>query len=544
MKKLFKKTVMSVALSSAVIGGALMGVSTSVQAVNIAQDGLGEVLVFPYYTTRADWATLFNITNTSNQTVLMKVIWREGLNSRDARDFTVILSPYDTWTAVTRKVPDGSGVELVNGEEIGIGGAEVITADNSCTYPKLKQRDNGLTGVRFTTAAYSDYKNVDNRDNAATTLDRGLEGYFEVYNMGSIDNETAKFEDAFTIAKYSKHEEEINNNKAKPRDCTLVRSVLRNHDKAYINNLLDEPRNVLKGRAVLINADSGIAAGYDPLVLADFTSTSKYADPSQDFPNLAEADPEALVINDGQFNPSNSTSTPSEVLTIDTSGGSTGADAVSALISRTNVINDYNVKGDSATTWVLNFPTKRFYVDQAIYPSNNQSPIRLGQQAPLAPFATAVRGNAFDETSCFNYRLSIWDREEYNVIADQFSPPMPPSGPRMCYEVNLLSFADKNLFSSTIIHQSVTGGDNKGVLPAENGWAEIGFGAGGLVTDSSGGGVARVAALPVIGMRMEVRKRGDAALSYGLANAHAYISNRNNHSLSTKVKVNKMEAKD
>ncbi|MCK5917010.1 MAG: hypothetical protein KAG34_01200, partial [Cocleimonas sp.] len=49
------------------------------------------------------------------------------------------------------------------------------------------------------------------------------------------------------------------------------------------------------------------------------------------------------------------------------------------------------------------------------------------------------------------------------------------------------------------------------------------------------------AALPVIGMRMEVRKRGNAALSYGLANEHAYIGDRNKHGLASGVKVNKME---
>ena len=574
-----KKTALATALATALTGGALMSVSTAVQAVNIAQDGLGEVLEFSYYTVRGGWSTLFNITNTSNETVIIKVRWREALNSREVRDFNVILSPYDTWAAVTK---------------INAGGAEIVTADNSCTMPELKTTRDldgssfgaGLTGKTFTNRAYvldntGAFPYVDNRDSKNNTpvsvfagssgsvsplpneaapnpnLDRAREGYFEVFNMGSISNERpdivdggvlptqAQIIDAKTIARYAKHQEEVSDNKARPRDCTLVRSVLRNRKQNEISTLLNEPKNVLKGRAILVKGAEGIAAGYDPLVLADWRSTSIYTDPSQIQPNLNNTEPFALVINDGQVNKRKTplTATQSASMFFDTSGASltAGADAVSALISRSNVMSDYNIKSGSATSWILSFPTKNFYVDEAIYRTNNQSPIPysapvgVANTAPLAPFTGA---SAFDARSCFSFRLSMWDREEYNVIADQFSPPIPPNGRGMCYETNILSFGrGANLFNSTVINRAVTGGDNKNGLPALSGTATMGFGPGGFDGTLSGSGVAVGDLLPVVGTRVEVRNRGDATVNYGLANEVVYTGDKTRAGLNQAVIV-------
>ena len=62
----FKLKQLALAVGVAVGG---MGMVPSVQAVNLATDGLGQVLIFPYYTTRAGWNTLFNITNTSAEEI-------------------------------------------------------------------------------------------------------------------------------------------------------------------------------------------------------------------------------------------------------------------------------------------------------------------------------------------------------------------------------------------------------------------------------------------------------------------------------------------
>ena len=494
--KLFKKSAMSLALGAAVTSGALMmGVSAPVQAVNIAQDGLGQVLVFPYYTTRNGWSTLFNVTNTSGKTVVAKVRWREGVNSRDVRDFNIVLSPYDVWTAVTRNTADG---------------AEIVTPDNSCTFPKLEDRGGGLTGVKFTNLAYVKFGNQDNRDKGAEDLNRTREGYFEVIEMGVIDNKNSNSAEAGRIATNAKHSK-AGGNVAFPKSCTVVRSVLR--DPRFESADLDRPENVLKGRAILVKGAEGIAAGYDPLVLANFASSQIYSPPQFKFPDLGSGDAEAIIINDND---------PENVIKLNpvsTPAVTTGQDAVSALISRSAVINDYNVTGDSQTDWVLTFPTKNFYVDRAFSATSTFAQIPFGGVAPLAPFATAVNGEAFssraDGKSCFDVNVSMWDREEFDApdetIEDEFSPREPGTAAnqnRLCYEANILSFGDSDLFGSNL-QKSLFKGNEAG-LPGLSGWAKVTFGKQG-------------AALPVTGMRVEIRNRGDATVNYGLANDHAYM---------------------
>ena len=498
--KLFKKSTMSVALSAAVAGGALMGLSAPVQAVNLAQDGLGETLVFPYYTVRDNWASLFNITNTSNKTVVAKVRWREGVNSRDVRDFNIVLSPYDVWTASTRIGANG--------------GAEMITADSSCTLPELPSRGTNsegkaLTGIGFTNTAYTLVNGTDNRDGGSESLARTNEGYFEVVSMGSIDNATATGH-ALEIANNAKHLL-VSGNTATPGNCARVRTALR--DIPATKLALDPPENVLKGRAALIKAVDGIAAGYDPMTLANFSSTEIYFAPEASQPDLNSGDPEAVVINDD-------TALATTLNPISTPAVTTGADAVSALILRSAVINDYNVKGDSETDWVLTFPTKNFYVDRALSATATFASIPFGGLAPLAPFDATVNGEAFSANqagkSCFDVRVDLWDREEFDTppttTTDEFSPSEPGSPPgrnQLCYEANVLSFGDSNIFGSSL-QKSLFAGNEAG-LPGLSGWAQLGFGQAG---DQ---------ALPVIGMRMEVRKRANEAnKNFGIANNHAY----------------------
>jgi hypothetical protein len=281
-----------------------------------------------------------------------------------------------------------------------------------------------------------------------------------------------------------------------------------------MQEILDAPANVLKGRAILVKGKEGIAAGYDPLVLANFSGTAIYHSPDSQFPNLNEGDPIAVIIDDANI------ATP-VVLTKITHPNiiKRNVDAVSQLISRSAVINDYNVTGDSETAWILTFPTKNFYVDRQFNGSDRHATILKGRLAPLAPFASTVNGEAFsskaDSKSCFDFNVSMWDREEFDTpdidIVDQFSPREPGTSldqTRLCYEANILSFGDSDLFSSSL-QKSLFKGNEAG-LPGLSGWAKVTFGQAG-------------AKLPVTGMRVEIRNRGDATVNYGLANDHAYM---------------------
>ena len=94
-------------LTTAVVAGiaGTVGIANLASAVNLNPDGLGQVLIYPYYTVNergndgATLQTLFSVVNTTDQGKAVKVRFVEGYNRREVRDFHLYLSPYDVWTA-------------------------------------------------------------------------------------------------------------------------------------------------------------------------------------------------------------------------------------------------------------------------------------------------------------------------------------------------------------------------------------------------------------------------------------------------------------
>src|SRR5690242_2832309 len=130
---IFKKKSLCVALA----GAGVLGLAGAAQAVNLNPDGLGQVLIYPYYTTRADGAgnnfnSLLSVVNTTASVKAVKVRFLEGKNSAEVLDFNLYLSPKDVWT--TAIVPMG-------------GGAGIVTSDNSCTIPAIPAAPTGKAFV-------------------------------------------------------------------------------------------------------------------------------------------------------------------------------------------------------------------------------------------------------------------------------------------------------------------------------------------------------------------------------------------------------------
>ena len=70
-------------LCVAIAATGLLGAGGVAQAVNLSEDGTGNVLVYPYYTVRTTAAgnaynTYINFTNTTASTKAVKVRFREG----------------------------------------------------------------------------------------------------------------------------------------------------------------------------------------------------------------------------------------------------------------------------------------------------------------------------------------------------------------------------------------------------------------------------------------------------------------------------------
>src|SRR4051812_25392357 len=101
--------------------------AAGVDAVQVSSDGRGQVLLYPYYTTRSDsfgnaYATLLSVVNTTLSAKAVRVRFLEGKNSRPVLDFNLFLLPFDAWTAAVLPDPD-------------TGGARLGTYDVACTLP-------------------------------------------------------------------------------------------------------------------------------------------------------------------------------------------------------------------------------------------------------------------------------------------------------------------------------------------------------------------------------------------------------------------------
>ncbi len=117
-------------LYTAIAGLSALGVTGVAEAVHVNPDGLGQVLIYPYYTARqtsataqfpnAQYNTLLSVVNSTASSKAVKVRFLESLNSREVLDFNLYLSHNDVWTAGVVPTSDGAGV---------------VTYDNSCTTP-------------------------------------------------------------------------------------------------------------------------------------------------------------------------------------------------------------------------------------------------------------------------------------------------------------------------------------------------------------------------------------------------------------------------
>src|SRR5215218_9028712 len=114
-------------LFTALAVAGILTASNTAQAVNVSADNRGQVLLYPYYTTRADsagnaYATLLSVINATASAKALRVRFMEGKNSREVLGFNLFLSPFDVWTAAV--LPDTSN-----------GDAKVGSLDLSCTLP-------------------------------------------------------------------------------------------------------------------------------------------------------------------------------------------------------------------------------------------------------------------------------------------------------------------------------------------------------------------------------------------------------------------------
>ena len=376
----------------------------------IDEGGLGEVLIYPFYSAANGNDTYVQVVNTTSVTKAVKVRIVEGQNSQEVLDFNLYLSPYDEWAAVIT----ASGLDG--------GGALIRTVDNSCTVPELGVQQGGTSVVLpngktardqpFFTTLFASEEPDDVAAKARTT-----EGYIELIEMGQLDPNADLGADA------------VHGANGVPLDCAALVDAWRvappglwtqTNGQAQLlsqDNGQSWQGGGLYGYSVLINVDEGTAVGVEATAIDAFADTSLppalHSKPGSQFPGLGDGTDFATLFLDG------------ETLNIEATDG---LDAFSSLFMTDGLANDYVIDPDidALTDWIVTFPTKKDYNGDA-------------------PFTAAWAGP--ETRACEIVEVALWDREEaYEPPPSEgpvFSPAPPGVTPdtfSLCTEVNVITF--------------------------------------------------------------------------------------------------------
>ncbi|WP_041523952.1 hypothetical protein [Gilvimarinus agarilyticus] len=494
----------------------LAGASGAAQAAYLNSDGLGQVLIFPYYTVNGGNFTNINLVNTTGEAKAVKVRFLEGENSQEVLDFNLYLSAYDHWSgavAMSENADDGS-IPWSTGD--GEFPARIITNDTSCTAPAID-----ADGEDFRNFAYAvDNSGANPVDSSDTnkSLSRTREGYVEVIEMGEIGNVAdpdgdPSTDDAFNPASAVTHVDGV------PRSCDLVRNAWNDGgvwDQDPTVGVV-APTGGLYGYASIIDVAEGTNASYDAIAVGDFSDTQLNQDTGSVFPSLTQALPFSDVFyyddvaGQGEIAANNFTAN--------------SPDTISSLFMRDTLSNDYVLDEAIAanTDWVVTMPTKRFYVNGFTQTNDNGTPGDTSddfeEPIAMAPFNSPWDGS----TACEHIDIEYWDREEGYPTAPvvpgeiDFSPLPPqvtvvPDGFNFCTEVSIMTFNGGSVLDSSA---NLTYGLNL-EDGYEHGWARIDLTnavpPGGNAADYDAreitGDVNTFTGLPVVGFAVQKYENG------------------------------------
>ena len=132
------------------VAAAVAAVSVASTAQTVSTSDRGDAAIVPYYTAVGGRITGVHIVNTTAATQAVKFRMRRAVDSADAMDFNIVMSPNDEWTGYIGQDDDG---------------VFVGTSDNTCTVPQRLASE----GKAYIPSTYADGAD---------------EGYIEILGMG------------------------------------------------------------------------------------------------------------------------------------------------------------------------------------------------------------------------------------------------------------------------------------------------------------------------------------------------------------------------
>lgn len=370
---------------------ALLCASSVVQAqpVHVNPDGIGQVLIYPYYTVRNGWTTLLSIVNNDSANgKAVKLRFLEGKNGALVASLNIFLAAEDVWTGA---VVTGSTADQP---------PKLVSNDKSCTWPSFRPLQTLVAApppsLEFSNQAYV----ADGDSLALRTIDRAREGYFEVIEMASIPFDRNS-QSGFTRQIYG----------LPAPACTAVADA----DLVRYAAQISGQTGGLSGSATLVNVLGGSSAEYSALAIDKFWATSA-AQPAM----TASTSPLPDLTSGGNLT--------SQVPV----GGkdyfskfNRSIDAVSAVLINEQLVGEhaFTADGTIGTTWVVASPTKRFYT----------------QGDATAPYSQGWDGNF--GVACDVTTHTSFDRDSIPRDESCGFPECPPaSRPALCFAANTISF--------------------------------------------------------------------------------------------------------
>ncbi len=466
---------MNVALRKSLLAAAaslLLAAPLGAQAVYLNSDGIGQALIYPYYTAQSSDGNPFNtyitVINSGTDAKALRVRFREARNGAPVLSFNLFLAPYDAWAGAV--VPFGSGARL-------------LTNDSSCTDPPfiVEFAPGSLPFLDFSNAAYAG-------DGAGDGIERTREGFVEILEMATLTGASAA---AVTGA-----------GNDVPPACSGIRGAASLTTAA--------PSGALSGTLTLINVASGMDFTVRSDALAQLATRSYYrpgADPYPDF-NAAEIDAVSTVPANG---------------VVYQSVWGRPVDAVSATLMRSHWLSEFIL--DNATTSrtdvIVTFPTRSFYITSAGATSPFTTPTATG------PSCTPGRGEPFN--------FAYFNREERFPPCDSCGFTLPPQEappPLLCAASTALSIVNGAAHSPAPGASGVMGASSTLSMPLrsgdwQHGWLDISPRQGSLAslaaslrlntaTGAQSAGSHGFSGLPVIGFNVRTFRFNALPCSAGL----------------------------
>jgi hypothetical protein len=387
-------------MNRTLLAAALACLAPTTQAITPSDNGIGSLLLFPFYTVNNGHDSLISLTNTSQQTKALRLRFRDSANGKEVLDFNLFLSPNDQWSAALSKNAAG--------------GVTLKTNDTTCTVPTIP-----ASGVDFRNSLFTE-RDADN-NYIDRSMARTTEGSFEVIELGNVIDTTVLAGLAFIS-------NQPQSNSYRPKNCNTATAMYVNSttiSSSYIN-ALSPPSGGLYGSMILVNVNRGTSVSHDADAFNDVFATAQHYAPGNIAPDFQQAKPEALFSHKG---------------TVYQASFTNGVDAVSAVLMRSKVTADWVIEpGINATTEVVYaLSTKRFYTKTC------------GADAD-APFTN--RGFC-STTNGDTAEYLFYDSETNSDYLSLISIP-PPRAPLYLSSAKVLTIKGKNQLSARLTSPTLT----------------------------------------------------------------------------------------